>query len=295
VHVTVDDRLELIGKGDYSFVIPGPFVDVRPLAGTESAPGLRTSGVVWQGFSPRVRRLAATITVRPGVAAKALPLRITVGAGRLRLENATHATATALAAPATPSALAAALDNARLAIARDRVLGAQLLRLSGPPRSERVPIVLPLEVRGVVRFAGGAVPVRAAVGAQPVSVSGAGELRRLELRVVVPTPISLLTPRHAASWRTVARRGGLGNGVFATRDAARRLLSAAVASQFHAFLANPQPGGRATTSYDYRLASRATRPVARDEDGTSEWWLPLVVAVGALIVSAGAIMLWAHS
>src|SRR3954471_4293389 len=71
-------RLTISGTGDYAFTIPAPAEDVAAAAGSGSEPGLRAAGVVWQGFASTQRVLAARVRVRPLVAARALPLRITV-------------------------------------------------------------------------------------------------------------------------------------------------------------------------------------------------------------------------
>src|SRR3954447_22641670 len=92
VRVTATQRLDLRANGDYSFVIPAPATSIEPGPGTESQPGLRDLGIVWQGFANRRRVLAATVTLQPEAAAQGLPLRITVEprAGRwlVRLVNA---------------------------------------------------------------------------------------------------------------------------------------------------------------------------------------------------------------
>jgi hypothetical protein len=217
VHVVVEQTLEVLGKGDYSFVVPGPFDDVRALGATQSPPGLRTSGVVWQGFSPGRRTLAAAITVRANAAAAALPVRIVLGSDGLRLENATAATASGLASPAPPRALAAALETARVAIGRGRAVGAQLVRLAGAFREERIRIVLPLHVRGVAQFGGTPLRVDLRLGSKPVSLRGDGQLRKLALHVDVPAPRVLLAPPLARSWRDAAARRSLGRGAAATR------------------------------------------------------------------------------
>lgn len=73
----------MCGKGDYSLVITAPVEDVEPALGYGSTPGLRTGAVIWQGFSPGARTLAAVITLRRAAAAPALPLRIEIENGRI--------------------------------------------------------------------------------------------------------------------------------------------------------------------------------------------------------------------
>ena len=57
--VDVTQRLTLPKVGDYSFVIPAPVLSVVGAGGTQSEPGQRNTGIVWQGFSPGGRVLAA--------------------------------------------------------------------------------------------------------------------------------------------------------------------------------------------------------------------------------------------
>jgi hypothetical protein len=295
VHIVVDQTLTVLGKGDYSFVVSGPVEDVRPLGASQSPPGLRTGGVVWQGFSPGTRTLAAAITVRREAAVSGLPLRIDIAGDRLRLANATAATTTGLASPAPVRALAAALETARAAISRGHAIGAQLVRLSGAAREERVRVVLPLHVRGVAQFSGGSRQVNIDLASEPVSIHGEGRLRKLVLRVDVPFPRALLAPAGARSWREAAARARLGNGAAATRATVRRLLSAALAAQFQAFLANPVVGGTAETGYDYRLAAGSSAAAARGSDGSATWWLPVVLAVVGIVAVAAGVVAWAHS
>jgi hypothetical protein len=295
VRVVVEETLRVIGKGDYSFVVSAPVEDVRPLAGTESQPGLRTSGVVWQGFSPGSRTLAAAITLRPAPAAAGLPLRLVIDTGGIRLENHTAASTTTLASPVAPDALAGALDAVRSALAGGRAIGVQLVPITGPVRNESLRVVLPLRVHGVARFAGGAVPVRAVIGERPVQVRGSGRLRRLELVVAVPKPADLLEPPGAASWHALARRGGLASSQTVTRTAVRRLVTAALAAQFHAFLGNPVAGGTATSTYAYRLVSAVAAAPPNEHSSSGGWWVALVAALGGTAVAGAALLLWAHS
>jgi len=89
--VDVTQRLTLPAAGDYSFVIPAPVLSVVPAAGTQSEPGQRNTGIVWQGFSPGMRQLGARITLRTSRAVGGLPMRVSVtrqnGFTRVRLEN----------------------------------------------------------------------------------------------------------------------------------------------------------------------------------------------------------------
>jgi hypothetical protein len=82
-------RLTLSGVGDFSFKVPGPARNVRALPGSGSRPGLRKGSLLWQGFSPGKKLLAAAMDLSPGLETPRLPLRFTISlkvAGRpLRL------------------------------------------------------------------------------------------------------------------------------------------------------------------------------------------------------------------
>ena len=68
--VRVRERLGVSGRGDYQFAITGPISDVRRAPGSESEPGLRVNQVLWAGFSPGRKVLAADVTLRPRAAAQ---------------------------------------------------------------------------------------------------------------------------------------------------------------------------------------------------------------------------------
>src|SRR5262249_6424139 len=76
--VRVQQRLLLPAVGDYVFSIPGPIVDVRRLPGSQSSPGLRQATLVWAGFSPGGRVIAAEVRLDARRAARVLPLRLRV-------------------------------------------------------------------------------------------------------------------------------------------------------------------------------------------------------------------------
>src|SRR5262245_60784842 len=68
--VRVRQRLVLEGTADYSLVVPAPLVDVVPAPDSDSVPGRRAGGIVWQGFVGSRRVLAADATLqRPAAAA----------------------------------------------------------------------------------------------------------------------------------------------------------------------------------------------------------------------------------
>ena len=180
--VLVDQRLALLGEGDYAVRERGPARAAVSLS-DEPPPVTNRGAVVWQGFSPGRRDLAARLTLDPAIERDRLPLAVVVsftptggrpeplgaggqlpgpGTATVTLTNATSQPAdlpTATDAPA--AALAAPLDRA-LAVARapsgarlpstDDVLP-KAVTGTGPAR---VPATqsLPLHLTGTFRLTG---------------------------------------------------------------------------------------------------------------------------------------------
>jgi hypothetical protein len=289
------DRI-LIGKtGDYSFAVAGPIENVRPAQGSGTKPGLRTGAVVWQGFSPARRVLAAAISLRPRAAASALPLRVEVGQSGVLLANATSASATAVDAPVSAVDVARVLDAARKGLATGTPVPAPLVNAVGPIRKPRVVAYAPLRVRGSIRL--GSAPIRriaAVVGSKPLRIRGRGELKALDLSISVPEPATVLRP-PASSWIGAARSGRLRGGRAITRRAVARLLEAALAVQFHELLANPDGSGTSRTSYRYVLARRPHPVAATHTSSGGGWVAPLAIGLGIAAAAVGGLVIWAHS
>jgi hypothetical protein len=234
VEARVVQRLTLVAKGDYSFVVPAPVVDVEPAAGSDSAPGLRRDAIVWQGFSPGRRELGADATLRLRVAAANLPIRVavrTLVGGRLlgprerrsgplelelTVENATTANAPSFIAEGVPSELAGLLDGLRRTVQRGDLFGAYAATITteAKPRSYRIDA--PFVIRGTLRFRRGAVAAlladTGAVHGDAVTFSarlGDGSPLRLVLRVrgtahAVSTPELTLVARPARGPRSLS-------------------------------------------------------------------------------------------
>ena len=75
--VVADQRLRLTGEGDYAIRERGPARSATSLTG-EPPPVTRRGAVVWQGFSPGHRDLAARLTLDPQIEATRLPLTVSV-------------------------------------------------------------------------------------------------------------------------------------------------------------------------------------------------------------------------
>lgn len=297
VRVVALNTLTVTGTGDYSLAIPAPVEDVAAAPGSQSEPGLRTGAVLWQGFSTRRRVLAARITLRPGPAAAALPLRIVVRSGartEVELRNATAVTTTAPASPVPPTALAQALDFARIGLERRQPVTAQGVPVAGRLRTTKVTAAIRLRVRGVVRLAGGAERLDELVGGRPLRIAGRGALRDLYLTVTVPPAARFLSPPGGESWQEDAGREL--HGSRGTLLAVRRLLEAALANEFQAFLSNPDPAGTTRTTYAYRLVELTPAPPRQKDEGRSGGvWVPVAVAMGLIVAAVGGLVLWAHS
>jgi hypothetical protein len=281
VRVTVLDRVTVSTKGDYTFAIAGPIDDVAAAPGSRSAPGLRPGAVLWQGFSPGRRMLAALVALDPAHSAAALPLRVdirTTGSRtELRLRNATTTSAEAVDAPAPAAAVARAVQAARASLERNQPLTTQAIELSGPLRTRRVSVVAPLKVTGTATFAGRPRSIDVALGRRNVWIRANGRLTGLRLGVVLPSPARLLEGRPTTML-----------------TASKALLTAALARQYRAFLGNPDPAGSTTTAYVFSLAP-AARPAAAPASGDHPVWPWIATGLALAVAAAGAVVLWAHS
>jgi hypothetical protein len=290
------DRIGITQKGDYSFVLAAPVKDVRAAAGSASEPGLRSGAVVWQGFSPGRRLLAAVITLRAEAAVSALPLRIAIEGSGLRLVNTTSASSTTVDANVPAAEIARALDAARAALKGGTPTPAPIVSAVGAVREVHVVARVPLRVRGTVRFAGA--PPRsldAVVGQDPLRIAGAGALKAFELSVSVPEPAAVLRPPGARRWLDLVRSGRLAGGRSTTRLAVNRLLAAALALHFRQFLPNPDVNGITRTSYRYALAERPQAAKIQAPGGRHGWPVSVAVLLGLVAAAVGALVLWAHS
>jgi len=167
--VRVRQRLVLVGTGDYSLVVPAPLVDALPAPGSDSVPGRRSGGIVWQGFVGSRRVLAAAATLRRAAAA-ALPIRLRITTTvdgrrlesgerrsghvevRLEIHNRTAVQAQGFDAPAVPAQIAPVLDRLRTDAARGRVAPDRYLSIQGDPRPRSFVVDAPFAVSGKLRL-----------------------------------------------------------------------------------------------------------------------------------------------
>lgn len=315
--VTVTQRLVLTGTGDYSIRERGPAKRVTALDGTVE-PVIQRGAVVWQGFSPGRRELAARIELDPAREALLLPLRVELdrSPGRLvvRLVNQTRQPRRVPAGDVPAAAVAGPLDRLRAY--------AEAHGLRQPPAAGRgLPTTLaatdltacdvvsaaPLRVEGTVRFPGA---TGVAVSGPGAAATGDGATLKgvlsdtaeitfasdadftLDLSVV-PTldPRPLRPPRGLPSWAAWAA----GRPPEAERRAAVDVLvdaalSAARADEVAPYLGHPGPG-TVTTAFRYALAPPP--PVVVADEPLRPRPVPIALTGLAVLALAGSgVLVW---
>jgi hypothetical protein len=75
--VSLEQRLDVLGVGDYAIRERGPAREATSL-GSERPPLTQRGAVVWQGFTPGHRTLAARLKLDPQIEARHLPVKATV-------------------------------------------------------------------------------------------------------------------------------------------------------------------------------------------------------------------------
>lgn len=238
IDVAVDERgrpvggrlrqdLTLDGVGDYVLEIPEEADNAAtPEGGSDeqgapSRPGLRDGTIVWEGFSPGRRQLAAVADLGPDSVSSRFPVRLAItpsaaGTGPDPV-TVTIANATTLPVPVvdgTPdaAALATALAAARAELAAGRFpragsAGVPLAIPGAVGANASVPVTAFVAVAGEVRFMDGPRPAIGTLGeGQQIELAGAGPATlHLTLAFVPPPPETL-----AADLRTEdGRRQGL--------------------------------------------------------------------------------------
>jgi hypothetical protein len=306
--VRVRQRLLVAGKGDYQLAVGAPLVDVRRGPGSESEPGFRVDQLLWAGFSPGRKVLAADVVLRSAPAARYLPLRLRLqrepGGASLTVTNATTTPELEYVGVVRPPEIAKLLDATRRAsVAGVRLRGA-FATFVGPVRIRRRRLVIeaPFRVEGELRLAGGppARFSRVLGDGHPlgftVRVKGAGT-PALHLRASPTAVLRLLRPPGASTWKAAVRRRRLAPGLLLRRllETRMRLVRA---DQYQTFVADPDSDGRSRAVYEYAtVAARATqRPAAPDRSaGGSDALLLALVIAGAVVAAGGGLVLWAHS
>jgi hypothetical protein len=300
VSIVVVQRMAIRGLGDFRFVVPAPATDVAPAVGSQSQPGLRQAGIVWQGFSPGRRVLGAIVRLGPAAAGAGLPLSLTItrehGFTRVRLENRTAKQFAVTMGSAPLSTLQAALARIRRGLGRQLVAGRPIAlpveQVQGTPTEQRIlRFDAPLRVAGTIAIAGGgAAHVDTTLGGDDprvriVRLRGEGRATmRLnaafarDRRTYLPTAAALASARDPL----LALQTGLGR--------------AAVALQYQQYLASSRPADASTTTYRYATARTvvALTPAPASGDAGTSALLIALLAVGGLAALGGLTVLWAH-
>ena len=282
--VDVRQQLTLRGLGDFFFQIPAPMRDVRALPQSQSEPGLRRNAVLWQGFSPGRRVLAAELELVAGGVASALPLRLERDAGSITLRNTTSVDVEGFTGNARPSALRRVLARIRRQATLRRPL-APAVEIDGTTTRRLLRVDAPLFIRASVtregrvlrrmRFVvGGPRPrqttIRAPEGAD-VTLSA----------VPVPLVADLTRPRRGATAEELLLR------------AQRALLRLARVNQYRSFLASPGLGPNGTV-YRFRTVDAPAAQPAPTRHGDGGLLPVLALVVGGIVAVAGGVVLWAH-
>jgi len=288
--VRVLHRLVVRDKGDYVYAIPAPVVDVQAAPGSESVPGQRRGTILWSGFDPGRKVLAANARLDLAQSAPSLPIRIVPRGNRIVIENATPVRAGTFSAEALVPPLARYLDEVHTAVVKDRAIpiGTATVTTTAVPGSES--IEAPVHLRGTV----GGRPVDVMLGdGRPLRVSAPRGDGRVDLRVEAVPPLRLLTPPRAGTWRTARLSGrellARANGI---------LLRLARMRQYQAFLGNPDPRGSIATTFVYRTGvppQPVRPPVAAVSEGGRSWTTTVLLAAGGLALLAVGTFVWARS
>ena len=296
MYVAVTQRLTLPKIGDYSFVIPAPLLSVVGAEGTQSEPGQRNTGIVWQGFSPGGRVLAArALPGTGGGAARAAARREDRAARRWQ-----HSPADRHRPPQGPghAGLRAGGSASGLVGEIDRALGggplllSRTLQVNGLPEGAGSVVAdLPLHVHGTITPQGKvATPVSVVLGdGQPLTrtltVPGGG-------RPKISLEVEPLAPRELLP--SAAELAAAKDPLRLTELALARI---ALANQYAQYLASPDQLGTSRTSYAYRSAApRQERPRLQPaEGGESDTVAIVLAAVLGAAALGGLAVLWAHS
>lgn len=318
VSLRVLHQLVLTGKGDYLIVVGAPVEDVRAGAGSDSQPGLRTGQILWSGFSPGKKVLAADAQLRARAAGPFLPLRLrAVREGNrysLTVTNATTVSQIAYAGNGFPRQLAGLLDQTR----RESLAGEQLTTVYASVdglvrvRKDAARTSAPLRVEGSLRFPdapesasggtvrGKTVTFSAVLGDDSplslgVDVRGGGA-PRLHVAARPTKLVRALVPPGGPSWAAAVRRRAIPADVLLRRliDTRMQLVRS---DQYQAFLSNPDPQGTNRTVYVYESAAAPRQRAApTPEPGSGGGGLVLALAIAGSVLGAGAVLvLWAHS
>jgi hypothetical protein len=274
VSVDASQRLVLHRPGDYRLTVPAPARNVVAAAGSQSSPGLRTGAVLWAGFSPGHKVLAANVELDPAAAAPALPLKVSASDGSVRLENATGTTYTTFSAHGDPAQLAQVRASLRADPQGRRLGQGTYVKVTGAVRNLRLRLYAPLRVTG--RIGGRAVSL--VLEDEPRTIQAQGQIA---LSITPVPPASLFASSPSPGWDETLRTS----------------LTLARVRQYRSYLANPDPLGPIEARYAYRTVAAPApppAPPAPQDEGLAAWLIALIAA-GSVAALGGAAVLWASS
>jgi hypothetical protein len=287
--VRVQQTLVLQRLGDYVFAIAAPVRTVLPGPGTGSPPGQRTNQILWQGFSPGIRKLSVVADLRVAESAPLLPVKVHVEKIGARsvvvIENATGLTAKSYTADVEPAGLSRVVGRIRNAIRRNFTAEGLNVEVHGPQRAVDVRVAAPLLVSGTVQAGAGSRRFRAVLDG----------IDRRELRVFAPGP-------GAPEISMRVRTAGVPDRVRPAQSVSEQLantidleLTYARKRQYDQFLAGADTTGKSSTTYVYRTTRRTatTHTFSEPSSGHTMGWvaLGLLLAVGLPL----AAVVWARS
>jgi hypothetical protein len=279
--VRVLQRILVKRLADYVFTIPAPVRSVTPGPGTESVPGQRENQILWEGFSPGRRVLAAWADLRVGESSDALPVEVRIEDDTLTVTNRTAVTVRSFTAEPDPVSLDQVLRRIRAAIRGGVSAEGLNVGFFGEPKPVPLRVAAPLRVSGAAngaRFSG--------------LLDG---IRRAQLRIRLPDGSP---PKLTMSVRTAAPPDTVTSG----QPLARRLagtikleLSYARKRQYDMFLASPDQSGPSSATYVYRIAAPARPAVSTPSSGSDNTVVWIVLGLGLAAAVPTAAVIWAHS
>ena len=293
--VDVTQRLTVPKVGDYAFIIPAPVLAVVGAAGTQSEPGQRNTGIVWQGFSPGRRMLAARATLEPRAAERGLPLSVKIerhgDSSTVQLTDIARRKVSVANGSARATALRRVVRQVRLALGgRDRLLLSRTLQVDGRPAGTGSVVAdLPLRVRWTIT-PDGKTPI-------PVSfVLGNGQplVRRVTVR---GTPKVSLEVEPLAPQELLPSDADLASSKDPLRLTERALARIALVNQYAQYLASPDQFGTSRTSYAYRTVAlpQPWPPVPQADSDESRTLAIVLASVLGAAALCGLAVLWARS
>ena len=286
--IRVLQKIELKRLGDYVLSVPAPVLSVTPGPGTESQPGRRENQILWEGFSPGRRVLAAWADLRVADSVAGLPVEVDFEPGEVTIRNATAVTVPSFTADPVPASIAEVDARVRAAVRANVFPEGLNVMLRGKQTPEKLRVAAPLEVQGTVLMPGRDVPFSGVLDG----------VRRSELRV--PTPNGLGGVELQVQTADIDMPPPAQDPRALLAQTIKLELTYARKRQFDQFLASPDRTGPSSATYVYRTGR--PRPIGLDptggvrfrgqDDHTVGW-----IVLGLLLVATlpAAAVAWARS